>query len=1033
MTKSKLRMSNKRFIAIITPILAILLGLIIAATVAMNYFSGVMDLVFGKGARVVSTVAGTENWDADYYDVKYNSEEEARAGAMKVAEEVANEGDVLLKNNGVLPLAKNSKVSPMGYRFISPNYGASHGSASFNFDADYFTTPEQALAKNFELNTDVIDQMKASSPYFMTDTVLTQTVKGEGQRKSYEENGSISEYDPAIYDSVKSSLDGSTAIVFLGRQAGEVYDLYRYTFKDGTKTSLNFSQYELGTVNAAKQYSDKVIVVLNTVHTLNLAPLMSGEYEADAIVWIGGPGCAGYNSLSSILCGDVVPSGRTVDTYISDPLADPTTANYGDESKYTNVTTNTSTSNVSANFIEYEEGIYVGYKYYETAAVEDDTFVYGSVDANGATVEAGAVNYPFGYGLSYTTFTQEIAGTKLTGDDLSVTVKVTNTGDYAGKEVVQLYLRAPYGQFEKENKIERAYVSLIGYAKTKEIQPNEDDTVTINFTKDDLTAYCYTHNNSDGTKGCYVLPAGEYVISLQKNSHDVIDDSKIINVSSTVWYEGNNPRQTEKDMQSALDNDGNPLGVTPTGEDFVAATNKFQEMTDYATSRMTILSRSDWKNTQPTKPTDLVAPQYVVDAIDNTTNFDPATDALLGDVATSQVYNNTAVTENADNGLTISSLRGIDYYDEAWDELLNNLDYSSEEVLDLITKGYYQTLGLDDIGMPSTEVRDGPVGITVSSNDTSNIGMEEKHCLYPCGPIIAATFNVDLAYEYGEAAAQEAMWHNDGNTDINGWYAPCINIHRGPYGGRQYEYLTEDSLLSGLTAAGIVSGSAESGLFTTIKHFAANNQQSARDGLNTWMTEQAFRETYLKPFEVCIRTAMAKIKYISDTNGTVSTKTIRATTGLMTAKNAIGCEWASTNYALKVEVLKNEWGYRGLIITDNLANRTDNVYSKIIRSGGSLIMETANFTHPSGLDSNTGKNILREAVHEIAYTVVNSNAMQGVVPGAIVWFKMSPWQGWLIAANVVVYFVIAAGIVLTVLRVVDDKKHPEKYNHGQKI
>lgn len=1021
----KKKMSLRKYLIIWLPILAILLALVIAVTAIMNFFAGTMDTYLGKGERLTTEVEGTEDWDLEYYETKYASaegENGSQLAAAAVAKTISDEGEVLLKNDNVLPLAKDSKVTPFGYRYLSPVYGGT-GSGNVNTDQDYVTTAQAALAEKFDVNESVENIMNEATPMELTTDSYAEAQKQESEVGFTGAGTSILEFDPAIYEDAAASCEGTTGIVFIGRVGGEGSDLQSTKYYDNTPHQLALSTDEKETIAFAKENCDKVVVIINSSNVMEVGPLLSGEYEADAILWIGGPGAKGFASMADILCGDVNPSGKTPDIYAMDHTKDPSFVNFG-RFDYTNAKTGM-TNRVEReyfSFIEYEEGIYIGYRYYETRAAVDDSFDY---DAN--------VAYPFGYGLSYTEFTQTITDYDYNDDEITVKVNVANAENgKAGKDTVQIYYTAPYTTYDRENGIEKSEVVLAGFAKTDVIQPGDSDEVTITFPVEDMASYSYKRSNPDGTTGAYMLEAGEYTISLRSDSHNVID-TRTYTVDDTIWYDGDNPRQSEKDAQALLNDDGTPTGTPAKAQvdkdaEFIAATNRFDELNDYMDqSRITKMSRSDFAATYPTAPTEFVASDEIVANLNNAANpFDIENDKELGNTAESLIYHKDKPVSNADNGLTLSSMRGLDYYDEAWNDLLDQIDYTAETELNmLLLTAAFKTYELTSVGKPETIDHDGPQGLSLTGTE-GNWGAAYAWCAYASSPVLAATFNVDLAYDMGEAIGQEAL-----TTGVTGWYAPGLNTHRTPFGGRSFEYYSEDALLAGKICARVASGAADCGVITYVKHFAANEQETKRAQSLTWMTEQTLREIYLRPFEIYVKEATMTIKYIADDNGTVATKVMRGALGMMTSMNYIGTRYAGCSYDLVTSVLRNEWGFQGAIITDMTGQALDTP-ERAMRAGTDMWMwYSAGKNTFADLESATAQYAVRNAIHNICYATVNSNIMNGAAPGAIVYYTMSPWAIWLMIGNIIIYAFIIVMSVFIVRRVLDTKKHPEKYEQSK--
>lgn len=949
-----------------------------------------MDLTYGIGKRKIVNPSSAKELNSLYYDVKYSSAEDALSAGVELTERIANEGQVLLKNNGVLPLGSGAKVTPFGFLYMHPNYGPYVGSAKVNSESEHLISPKEALSEVFSVNGETEKAMSGALP-------LGLTVSGYETDFDYDAyfRPSVIEYNPVIYVGTERSCTQSIGLVFLGRQGGEAGDDYTadLTYEqlyDGSPHGAALSQHERNIVRFAKENCDKVVVILNGTNPLELSPISAAgaELEADAIIWIGGAGSAGFKSMTNILCGKVNPSGRLVDIFAENYLNDPVYANYGSRSKYTNITPDVYANAIQNTFVEYQEGVYNGYRYYETADIMDSSYDYSE-----------AVIYAFGHGLSYSRLTQQIESFEYDNETVTMKVRVANEFGQKGKDVVQVYYSAPYTETTKMYGIEKPSQVLAGFGKSKELSAGDTDLVTISFAIEDMASYSSSRYNKDGSQGCYVLEEGEYTVSLKINSHDIVE-TRTLNIDETIWYDAENPRRSDLPENVPI--------------------NRFEEVTRYMMERTVPLSRADWTGTQPSAPTNFVAPQFVLDDVMNNKTFNPEKDENLGDAEGSLVYNDNAPTEKADNGLVLSELRGLDYNDEKWDKLLDQIDYSADDLMHLLTRGYMQTHAVKSIGKPLTAERDSPLGLTVNLVDADFD--QTPHCCYSSAPVLAATYNISLAKEFGETVAQEAMHHNDGNLPISGWYAPAVNIHRGPFGSRHNEYYSEDPLVSGLIAAAVTEGAASGGLAVIIKHFACNNQDSTREGLNTWMTEQTLREIYLRPYEICIKTAKMTVKYINE-NGLEATALMNATQGIMTAKNSIGSTLCNANRALTVDVLRNEWGFRGMVITDIVIagnQKSENLITKFLRGGVNVVMQYRNYKDAQSFTSNTIKNIVREHVHEICYMTVNSAAMQGVAPGGTVKYGLSAWKKLLIAAW------SGAGVFILVMTVVSIHIHKKK-------
>lgn len=1019
---TKKKMSLRKYLIIWIPLLAILLALTIAATAVMSIFAGSLDTYLGKGERVITTVAGSEDWDLDYYDSKYSTDEGesgSQIGASKVAKRISDEGEVLMKNNGVLPLKEKAKVTPFGYRYIAPVYGGT-GSGNVNVSHSYVSTAQSALTAAFTVNSDIQNIIEKATPYELTSTDRKEAKKQPNVAGFTGAGTSVLEFNPSIYASASASCTDTTGIIFIGRIGGEGSDLQTTKYYDETPHQLALSEYEKNTIKFAKEHCKNTVVIVNSSNVMELTPLLQGEYEADAILWIGAPGGTGFASMAEILCGKVNPSGKTPDIYAKDHTKDPTYINFG-TFDYTNMKTGLDrVGREDFAFVEYEENIYIGYRYYETRAEVDSDFKYED-----------NVAFPFGYGLSYTEFKQSIVDFSDNNGEISVTVKVENTGNVSGKDVVEIYYSAPYTEYDEDNGIEKSSVVLGGFAKTNMIAPNNSDKVTVTFRTEDMASYSHKRTNPDGTKGAYLLEAGDYTISLRSDSHSVID-TRTTTVKSNIWYDSSNPRQSEKDAQSSLNKNGTPTGTPAkaaidSSAKFIAASNRFEELNEYMSGNgITNMTRRDFKGTFPTAPTEFVASDKIKNKVNTKkeNTFDIENDSELGNAKGSLVYHENNPTSKAERKIVLSSLRGLDYYDGTWDLLLDQIDYGAKDELNkLLLSAAFKTYNLTSVGKPETIDHDGPQGFSLTGQP-GNWGAACSWCAYPSSPVMAATYNTELGYDMGEAIGQEAL-----ATGITGWYAPGVNTHRSPFGGRCFEYYSEDSLLSGKICAAVTSGSADCGVIAYVKHFVGNEQETKRAQALTWMNEQTMREIYLRPFEIYVKEARMTMKYIADKNGTQDSKTMRGALGIMTSMNYLGTRYAGCSYNLVTEILRNEWGFQGAVITDMTGQALDEP-ERAMRAGTDMWMwYKPGANEFKDTESATAQWAIRNAIHNICYVTANSNIMQNAAPGAIVSYKMSPWMIGLIIADVLIFgFIIVMG-VFVVLRITDTQKHPEKYRN----
>lgn len=992
-------MRGKKLRRILIPAMAIFLALNLTVTAGMLSSAAELDNYFGRGKKTVTTLNGLSHWNTDYYPRLYKNAKESRAAAAEVSERISDGGIVLLKNSGLLPLRADTTISPLGLRYVAPYYGGK-GSSTVDPGEDYVVTPQEGLHDVFPaVNTlmeDTLAQALNGGPELKTNSNVVAAVPLEGGS----DEAALYEFRPELYTPLGESCRGTVGLVFVGRQTGEDLDAYPGVYSDGTPHMLALTDAERAAIQFAKSNCAGVVVVLACSAPMELTELEDDE-NVDAILWIGGAGATGYASLGSILAGDVIPSGRTSDIYPCDFTRDPTYPNFDDGSNaflYSNAPT-TLAANLAdevygpAAFHEYEEGVYLGYKYYETSYDIGCLADYHD--------RAKGVLYPFGYGLSYTSFTQKLLTFSDWGDKICLTVRVTNTGAaYAGRDVVQIYFTPPYTEFDRAHGLEKPTVSLAAFGKTGEIAPGGYEDVSLAFLKEDMASYCTTRSNGDGTTGAYLLEEGEYTISLRANSHQVLD-SRPVSIPADIWYDYTNPRQSERDTQ--------------------AASNRFEQLDAYMTntsiSGSTTLTRRDWAGTQPTAPTagDAMASPTVVEWIAkaDTMRYDSSLDDTLGDKPGSPLYRAEMPTTGADNGLVLADLRGKDYDDPLWNALLDQLSPNDAEALRLcLFEVGYQTGAVDSIGKPETVEHDGPQGLTLS--DQAGHNWLNGTCAYPSAPIMAATWDRELMYDFGYMVGQEALV-----AGINGWYAPGLNTHRSPFGGRAAEYFSEDGLLAGYLGAEVISGAGDAGLYCAVKHLALMDSEGHRNPHTTvWLTEQALREVYLKPFELALKNAVKTVRYIDDETGGQRSVSIPAGGFVMTGDCAVGPNWSGANYALLTRVVRGEWGFRGAIISDMNLNSNPSRVSAMVRAGSDCLMSL-----PSGkkatfeeLDTPTGMSLIRRAVKNLCYTVVNSNVMQGAAPGSLIRYAISPWKIGLAVYNGVALLLLLAGGVWLAFR-----------------
>lgn len=855
-----------------------------------------------------------------YFSEATASEEEIEnvtTASRDLSEEIENEGAVLLENKGnTLPL-DTENVNLFGWSVVDPIYGgAGSGAGDETNNIDVIAGLENA---GFQVNEEVIDFYKSLG--YKRDIGSTMGVF------TYDFNiyeAPIEEYSDELIANAKEFSD--TAILFFSRLGGEDTDLPTDMSEWGGTADehyLELSAKEKDLLAMAKENFETVIVLINSSNVMELGFLE--DENVDAALWVGGPGSTGCNSIGKILCGDVTPSGRLTDTYAYDITTSPAYYNAGNfnyiGADYTlqDMMTGGEIEKVRS-FVNYAEGIYVGYRYYETRWIDNNT--------NACDEEAyqAAVQYPFGYGLSYTTFEQKITDFSSDGTKVTMDVTVTNTGSAAGKDVVQVYYTAPYYTGE----IEKSHVVLCAFDKTSQLEPGASETLSVSFNIEDMASYDYINEK------CYVLDAGNYEIKLMNNAHEMID-SRTIAVDTKIVYNSENPRSTDN----------------------TAAVNRFDDMT-YG-GDVTYVSRADWEGTLPTEKT----------------QSKEATGELLAQIASVEVEDNDEDEDIVirDNGLELADMEGLDYDDPKWEDLLEQL--SVEDMVNLVGMGGYITVELDSINKPQTTESEGPAGISGFMNSISGVQ-------YPSSVVLASTWNIELAQERGEAVGDEALIYG-----IDGLMAPAMNIHRTPFSGRNFEYYSEDGYISGMIGAYTVIGLNNRGVNTFVKHFALNDQETNRHGLSVWANEQSARELYFRPFELAVK--------------------IGKTQGIMSAFNRLGTTWCGASKELLTEVLRDEWGFVGTVLSDM------GVYDYMdpdmgIRAGNDLMLSPVGF-YPSerSTDTATGRQALRNASHNILYSIVNSSALE--IAGRQVSVK---WLIALGAADVVLMLaVLAAAYAVT--------------------
>ena len=929
------------------------LAILLALTIVINLIctgpmSTMLDLVSGSG---------TIN-------------EETSAKATELVNEITAEGVVLAKDeDNVLPVASGSKLNVFGWSSTNPCYGGT-GSGALNtaypvtdlltglhdagietneelskFYTDYkadrpsvgmveqdWTLPEP----NVNLYTD--EMMENAKAFSDTAMVVITRVGGEGAD---------------LPTDMASVVDGSwirRVAQAYGSERGTAY--YNGTYDDSLNEGndwdkgdhfLQLSNREEDLLDLVTSNFDNVILVYNGANAFQM-DFLKDYPQIKGVLLCPGTGQSGFEGFGKVVSGEVNPSGRTADTYVSDLTAAPWWNNFGDF-KYTNTKDLNSDASffdpegATPSFVNYVEGIYVGYKFYETAADE------GLINYDDEVV------FPFGYGLSYTSFTKEMSSITSDGTNLNFTVTVTNTGSAAGKDVVEIYSNPPY----TNGGIEKASANLLDFEKTNELAPGESQTMEFSIPVEDLASYDYQ------TNGCYVLEAGDYIISANNDSHNVAD-SETYTVASDIVYNESNKRSS----------------------DAVAATNEF----DFAEGEVTYLSRADGFANYAEAT---AAPaNYEMSDADKAVFYNAHSYTESGYEADDDA-NAEDITTGAKNGLKLVDLRGVDYNDSKWDDLLDQM--TIEDMQQTIGFGGYQTAAVTSIEKVRTNDCDGPASINNNFTGVGSVG-------FPAATLIGMTWSKELAYSFGDSIGEMAN-----EMDTSGWYGPAMNIHRTAFAGRNFEYYSEDGVLSGVMASNAIKGAQEHGVYAYMKHFALNDQEGNRTSMvATWSNEQAIREIYLRPFEMSVKDADCH--------------------AVMSSFNYIGNRWAGGCSELLKNVLRGEWGFVGFVETDYFGVYGYMTADQGVRNGSDLMLcTTGNDFNTVTVLTNSSKQALREASKNILYTVVNSRAYaeENLNPG------MPKWKIIMIGADVIVALLIV-GLEYTAIKGYKKRKEEETEN-----
>ncbi|MBQ3795169.1 MAG: glycoside hydrolase family 3 C-terminal domain-containing protein [Butyrivibrio sp.] len=953
---------------------------------ALKYQSIITTFLGQSNYKVVDKGTGSD--DTEYFKSEFSSSEERLAADAEAAIMAEGEGIVLLKNDEKALPMNAGKVSLFGVSSADILYGGG-GSGAVN-TATVPSLKDALEAKGFSVNPTLWDFYSTGAASSIRMDV--KDIAGTGRYLIHEaspelftgnEENSLSDYsDAAIVVFARSGGESGDIPTVYDESYAEDMDVEGYmgafhsdkldNAEDVGKSYLELTTNEQDLLSYVSGKFDKVIVVINSGNAMELSFIDETQYGVDACVWIGNPGQDGLYALGDVLTGAVNPSGKTVDTYAYDATGAPAIENFG----YYTMTG--ADDKVNSQYVVYQEGIYVGYRYYETR-YEDTVLSQGNADGNVGITKDGAsswqysdeVQFPFGYGLSYTTFEQELLNASKSGDEFKFEVKVTNTGDVSGKSVVELYMQSPYTDYDKSAGIEKASVELAGFAKTDELAVGDSQTLTITVDEKQLNAY---DSNANGGEGTYILEEGTYYFAIGDDAHDAVNNILAAKGASGMDEAADASKAKTFDVESS-----DKYSVsTYTGAQI---TNQFADadMKTYDSS-FTYLTRSDWTGTWPST--------YVLNATEEMAS-------QLDLPAGTDDPNAEMPTTGASNGLSLVMLKDVAVDDTQWDMLLDEL--TAEEMYNLVRVGGYQTQTVNSVSAPSTVDVDGPANVGTAG--ITDVQRPEETYPWPSEVTLASTWNIDILTRMGELIGEDCL--AQGSLNFAGWYAPAMNIHRTAFSGRNFEYYSEDGFLSGQMGLATCTGARSKGVITFVKHFALNDQETGRIGLSTFSNEQAIREIYLAAFEPSM--------------------TSNTTLGAMLAMNRIGFTWSGNDLGLSTNVTRNEWGYDGILITDQ-ASYPEAFPCLAIRGGleggTDLYLNTgADNWQIDGYASNaTVMNQLRTASKHVLYAVSRSFAMNGISSTASVQSILPLWQKALYALDVIICGLLAFWINTIVKR-----------------
>ena len=911
-------------------LLLIVVAYVLAAVILVNYLATLyFNLVtefFGQQSSMVITTEEDANIDTEYYKLDYTSVEELEADERAYAEQVQAEGVILLQNN-------NLPLQPATATFLGLYSRDDKLSAGVAVSTNAPTMREQFEGAGFSVNTAMID-------YY----------------NSIEAEVSPSQFSAAARDSVAEYNDLAVVVLFSG--GAESVDI--------SVEDLRFDETEQELVRYASENFEDVVVLINSSNTVELG--FFEQFANLSVLYINFSGDAGMGVIPQLIAGEITPSGKTADTFAYDVASPIAMRNYQVTAEDQALI---SGGQRVGNYVNYVEGIYVGYRYFETR-YEDVVLGQGNA---GDFDYAAEVQYPFGYGLSYTDFDYSGFSVQENADSFTLSVTVTNTGDtYAGKEAVGFYMQSPYTEYDIANGVEKSAVELVEFAKTQELAPGASEELSVEVPKQSLHAY--DANNAK----TYIVDDGTYFFTAAENAHAAVNN--ILQAKSEDdGYTVDTARMTgagDASLVGTYVQEEFDAETYSYGADGEKITNKFEDADlNYYYDGVTYVTRSDWTGTIPEKAGNI-----------------EATDELLADFnPTFESSGEAAPAMGESNGLSLASLIGREYDDPYWDTLLDQ--FSAEELMGIVAYGGFQTDSITSINKPSSSDKDGPAGL-----DASQLGGDTCYT-FPSDSMLGCTWNKELVAQLGYYISQDCLL-----TGTTGWYAPACNIHRVSICGRTREYFSEDAYLSGAMSYAIASAAQAGGVVTYTKHFALNEQENNRSTVCTFANEQSIREIYLKPFEMAVAEG--------------------GSMGIMTSMNRVGAVYSSSHYNLCTAVLKDEWGFKGVVITDFVSGPSDKVVPReMILAGTDLFLCTASdqsmFVENYAGDADI-LNALRDSAHRICYAYANSNLMNGLTASSVVVDITPAWVYWMVALDALVLY----GAYIAVISPVLSKKQPKE-------